>query len=219
MLQSALCYLLALLLYLIITGWYQHHNINCDFMHSQMGQIQKSLDAMFDKQTETLGVAFQNLLDKFEKLESQAAKNDKTFKKLDELYGRMKIVEGNVNKMQNELGDNQDRAVDINLKLVKMVACARAKNMENFSIRGRVLYWDRGSFEINKGREFAEIDNLEGLKKEMVFVKDVSDGVIVPSSDEGALDILKKSILQMDPSHVPDKLEKMDGASMIFFPL
>ncbi|GAB6024353.1 hypothetical protein CHUAL_009522 [Chamberlinius hualienensis] len=173
-----------------------------DFTNSQKGQIKSSLNVMFNKQTETLGVAFQNLLNKFEKLEIQVAKNDQTLKKLDESYGRLKIV-----IVFNLIGDR-------NKEWRSRSKLLQAPTAENFSIRGRVLYWKVKSFEINKGGEFAEIKNLERSKEEIDFVKNVNvsrmgQGVKgLSAENQGNVFLPSVQILRTPPHNVTRRIKK-----------
>ncbi|GAB6029282.1 hypothetical protein CHUAL_005049 [Chamberlinius hualienensis] len=72
----------------------------------------------------------------------------------------------------------------------------------------------RGADRMSSFGDFIALSDHCDVVTAKIIGREVSDGVIAPSYDEGALEILKKKkngaycILQMDPSYVPDELEK-----------
>lgn len=100
------------------------------------------------------------------------------------------------------LGDDLKKAYHINMESLSPVACAYARA--------------RGGDRVSSFGDFAAISDKVDKDTAMILAKEVSDGIIAPSYENEALEILKSKkkggyvIMQMDPSYKPAETESRD---------
>lgn len=100
------------------------------------------------------------------------------------------------------LSDELKKAYHINADTLSPVACAYARA--------------RGADRVSSFGDFAAISDKVDKDTAMLLSKEVSDGIIAPSYENEALEILKAKkkggyvIMQMDPTYIPAEIEARD---------